>query len=73
MKDLEEYIGEQKEGGTYGNVEMVTFGVNMNASVCMQVAGILDISSNTAASRYRYAVAKLREAMCTEEDSCANS
>lgn len=39
----------------------------------MQVAGILDISSNTAASRYRYAVAKLREAMCTEEDSCANS
>jgi len=37
-----------------------------------QIAEILDISSNTAASRYRYALAKLREAMCTKEDSCAN-
>ena len=36
-----------------------------------QIAEILDISANTAASRYRYALAKLREAMCTKEDSCA--
>ena len=41
MKDLEEYIGEQKEGGPHGNVEMVTFRVNMNSGVCVQIAGIL--------------------------------
>ncbi len=38
-----------------------------------QVADVLDISSNTAASRYRYALLKLRESMCAKEDSCANS
>ena len=43
----------------------------------MQIAEILNISSNTAASRYRYAFAKLREAMCskaisTKENSCAD-
>ena len=39
----------------------------------LQIAGILGISSNTAASRYRYALDKLRESMCVKEDSCANS
>jgi RNA polymerase sigma factor (sigma-70 family) len=39
----------------------------------LQIAEILEISSNTAASRYRYALAKLRESMCVKEDSCANS
>lgn len=34
-----------------------------------QIAEVLDISLNTAASRYRYALAKLREVMCTEEHS----
>ena len=38
-----------------------------------QVAEVLGISSNTAASRYRYALAKLREAMTTREDPCADS
>lgn len=38
-----------------------------------QIAEILDISANTAASRYRYALVKLREAMCLKEDSCAQS
>ena len=38
-----------------------------------QVADVLEISSNTAASRYRYALAKLRESMCAKENSCANS
>lgn len=38
-----------------------------------QVAEVLGISSNTAASRYRYALAKLREAMTIREDPCANS
>jgi RNA polymerase sigma-70 factor (ECF subfamily) len=37
-----------------------------------EIAGLLDISSNTAASRYRYGLAKLRDAMFTKEDSCAN-
>ncbi len=37
-----------------------------------QIADLLDISSNTAASRYRYALAKLRESMCVKEDFCAN-
>ena len=35
-----------------------------------QVADVLEISANTAASRYRYALAKLREAMCAKEDLC---
>ena len=38
-----------------------------------QIAEILDISLNTAASRYRYGLAKLREAMCPKEDSCART
>jgi RNA polymerase sigma-70 factor (ECF subfamily) len=38
-----------------------------------QIAGMLNISANTVASRYRYALAKLRESMCPKEDSCANS
>ena len=33
-----------------------------------QIAVVLNISSNTAASRYRYALEKLREAMCNKED-----
>ncbi len=36
-----------------------------------QIADVLSISSNTVASRYRYALAKLREVMCAKEDSCA--
>ena len=36
-----------------------------------QVAEILSISANTAASRYRYALAKLREAMLVKENSNA--
>ena len=38
-----------------------------------QIGEFLDISSNTAASRYRYALAKLRESLCGKEDFCANS
>jgi RNA polymerase sigma-70 factor, ECF subfamily len=38
-----------------------------------QIADLLNISSNTAASRYRCALAKLRESMSVKEDSCANS
>ncbi len=36
----------------------------------LQTAEVLGISSNTAASRYRYALAKLRESMCAKEDFC---
>jgi RNA polymerase sigma-70 factor, ECF subfamily len=38
-----------------------------------QIAEVLDVSANTAASRYRYALARLRETMCTKENSGANS
>ena len=38
-----------------------------------QIAGLLDISANTVASRYRYALARLRGLMFTKENSCANS
>jgi RNA polymerase sigma-70 factor (ECF subfamily) len=38
----------------------------------LQIAEILNISPNTAASSYRYALAKLRQAMCAGEDSCVN-
>ena len=37
-----------------------------------QIAVLLDISGNTAASRYRYALARLRESMCAKENSCAD-
>ena len=32
-----------------------------------QTAEVLGISANTAASRYRYGIEKLRESMCSEE------
>jgi len=32
-----------------------------------QTAEVLGISANTAASRYRYGIGKLRESMCSEE------
>jgi RNA polymerase sigma-70 factor, ECF subfamily len=38
-----------------------------------QIAELLDISLNTAASRYRYGLAKLRESMGMTENFCANS
>jgi RNA polymerase sigma-70 factor, ECF subfamily len=38
-----------------------------------QIAEVLSISANTVASRYRYALAKLREAMCAKEDCRAHS
>ncbi len=38
-----------------------------------QISELLGVSPKTAASRYRYALAKLRDAMVTKEDSCANS
>jgi RNA polymerase sigma-70 factor (ECF subfamily) len=37
-----------------------------------QIADLLTISANTAASRYRYALARLRESMCAKEDSRAD-
>ncbi len=38
-----------------------------------QIGELLGVSSNTAASRYRYALAKLRDSMSAKEDSRANS
>jgi RNA polymerase sigma-70 factor, ECF subfamily len=38
-----------------------------------QIAELLNISPNTVASRYRYALGKLREAMGVKEDSCAEA
>lgn len=38
-----------------------------------QIAEVLSISANTAASRYRYALAKLREALFAKEDCRAHS
>jgi RNA polymerase sigma-70 factor, ECF subfamily len=37
-----------------------------------EIADLLGVSSNTAASRYRYALAKLRGAMLAKENSCAD-
>jgi RNA polymerase sigma-70 factor, ECF subfamily len=34
-----------------------------------EIATVLDISSNTAASRYRYALTKLRDAIAGKEGS----
>lgn len=38
-----------------------------------EIGELLGVSSNTAASRYRYALAKLRGSMFAKENSCANS
>lgn len=38
-----------------------------------QIAELVGISSNTAASRYRYALTRLRESMPKKENSCAES
>jgi RNA polymerase sigma-70 factor, ECF subfamily len=38
-----------------------------------EIAELLGVSSNTAASRYRYALAKLRGSMLAKENSCADS
>ncbi|MGB7024913.1 MAG: sigma-70 family RNA polymerase sigma factor [Candidatus Acidiferrales bacterium] len=38
-----------------------------------ETASLLEISANTVASRYRYALEKLREAMGAREDSCADA
>lgn len=39
----------------------------------LQIGEVLGVSANTAASRYRYALGKLREIMCVREEPCANS
>jgi RNA polymerase sigma factor (sigma-70 family) len=38
-----------------------------------EIADLLGVSSNTTASRYRYALAKLRGSMLAKENSCADS
>jgi len=38
-----------------------------------QIGDLLEVSSNTAASRYRYALGKLRESILPRENSCAGS
>jgi RNA polymerase sigma-70 factor, ECF subfamily len=38
-----------------------------------EIADLFGVSSNTAASRYRYAVAKLRGLILAKENSCADS
>jgi RNA polymerase sigma-70 factor, ECF subfamily len=38
-----------------------------------EIADLLGVSSNTAASRYRYALAKLRSSMLVKENYCADS
>ena len=38
-----------------------------------EIADLIGVSSNTAASRYRYALAKLRGSMVAKENSCADS
>ena len=38
-----------------------------------EIGDLLGVSSNTAASRYRYALAKLRSSMLPKENSCADS
>ena len=39
----------------------------------LEIADLLGVSSNTVASRYRYALGKLRASMLAKENSCADS
>ncbi len=38
-----------------------------------QIAEVMGVSPNTVASRYRYALAKLRDTLCAQEEPCANA
>jgi RNA polymerase sigma-70 factor (ECF subfamily) len=38
-----------------------------------QIGDLLDVSSNTVASRYRYALGKLKDSMLAKENCCADS
>lgn len=38
-----------------------------------QIGDLLGVSSNTAASRYRYALGKLRDSLLAKENSCADA
>ncbi len=72
-----DYVGEQNLRRAVGTLpdeqRQITIMHVWGELTFSQIADVLDISLNTAASRYRYALAKLREVMCAKEDSCANS
>ena len=46
--------------------------INDKSWFCSQISDLLDLSSNTVASRYRYGLAKLRDSMFAKENYCAN-
>jgi len=72
-----DYMGEQNLRRTLGALpddqrEVIVLHI-WGELTFSQISELLSISPNTAASRYRYALGKLRESMSTKENSCANS
>jgi len=72
-----DYVGEQNLRRALGGLpddqrEVIVLHV-WGELTFSQISELLSISSNTAASRYRYALAKLRDRMFAKENSCANS
>jgi RNA polymerase sigma-70 factor (ECF subfamily) len=73
-----DYAGEQNLRHALGNLpedqrEVIAMHV-WGELTFSEIGELLDISSNTVASRYRYALAKLRDSMCAREmeNSCAD-
>jgi RNA polymerase sigma-70 factor, ECF subfamily len=72
-----DYVGEENLRRALGNLpedqrEVIVLHI-WGELTFSQIGELVSISPNTAASRYRYALAKLRESMFAKENSCANS
>jgi RNA polymerase sigma-70 factor, ECF subfamily len=72
-----DYAGEQNLRGALGDLpddqrEVIVLHV-WGELTFSDIGDLLGVSANTAASRYRYALAKLRGSMLAKENSCADS
>lgn len=72
-----DYAGEQNLRRALGNLpddqrEVIVLHV-WGELTFAEIGDLLGVNSNTAASRYRYALAKLRDSMLAKENSCADS
>lgn len=71
-----DYVGEENLRRALGNLpddqrEVIVLHI-WGELTFSQISELLGVSSNTVASRYRYALSKLRDSMLAKEDSVAN-
>lgn len=72
-----DYVGEQNLRRALGDLpddqrEVIVLHI-WGELTFSEIGDLLGVSSNTAASRYRYALAKLRGSILAKENSCADS